>query len=95
MIKWILTVSISPLDGHMAIVDYIIDKKKWYWFNFIWWNIFSKLKNAHIKFTEYAGGDKFINVPISLHERSHASHEKECQMIICEYMLTQISRNYR
>ena len=28
MIKWILTVSISPLDGHMAIVDYIIDKKK-------------------------------------------------------------------
>ena len=70
-------------------------QKKWYWFNFIWWNIFSKLKNAHIKFTEYAGGDKFINVPISLHVRSHASHEKECQIIICEYMSTQISRNYR
>ena len=27
MIKWILMVSISPLDGHMTIVDYIIDKK--------------------------------------------------------------------
>ena len=27
MVKWILTVSISLLDGHMAIVYYIIDKK--------------------------------------------------------------------
>ena len=67
MVKWILTVSISLLDGHMAIVYYIIDKKKKILIQSYIVKYFLKIKKCSYKiywsalFTDHAERDKFVS----------------------------------
>ena len=67
MVKWILTVSISLLDGHMAIVYCIIDKKKKILIQSYIVKYFLKIKKCSYKiywsalFTDYAERDKFVS----------------------------------